>query len=67
MAYFAKQLNYTAMAIGNHDFDDAIEGLIPFAQDVNFPLLAANMYEDGPEVLTPYYKKSIVHEVDGEH
>lgn len=66
MAYFAKQLNYTAMGIGNHDFDDAIEGLIPFAEDVNFPLLAANMFEDGPEVLTPYYKKSIIEVIDGE-
>ena len=65
VAYFAKMLNYTAMGIGNHDFDDAIEGLIPFAADVNFPLLAANMYEDGPEVLTPYYKKSIVQDVAG--
>ena len=55
------------MGIGNHDFDDAIEGLIPFAEEVNFPLLAANMFEDGPEVLTPYYKKSIIREMDGEY
>ena len=39
----ANMLNYTAISLGNHDFDDGIEGLIPFLKGVNFPVLAANM------------------------
>ena len=27
---FANLLNYTAFGVGNHDFDDGAEGLIPF-------------------------------------
>lgn len=33
------------MGVGNHDFDDGIDGLAPFADLVNFPLLAANLIE----------------------
>ena len=39
----ANMLNYTAISLGNHDFDNGIEGLIPFLKGVNFPVLAANM------------------------
>lgn len=36
-------LNYTAMGVGNHDFDDGRDGLLPFAQSANFPVLGANL------------------------
>ena len=62
---FGNTLNYTAMAIGNHDFDDGIDGLVPFAREANFPLLAANLDEAEPQVLMPFIKKSIIHEVGG--
>ena len=39
----AKQFNYTAMGVGNHDFDDGKDGLIPFVKDVGFPVLASNL------------------------
>ena len=32
MIKFGNWLNYTAMGIGNHDFDDGVDGLIPFAE-----------------------------------
>ena len=35
--------NYTAMGLGNHDFDDGIPGLVPFIQQANFAVLAANI------------------------
>jgi 2',3'-cyclic-nucleotide 2'-phosphodiesterase (5'-nucleotidase family) len=35
--------NYTAMGLGNHDFDDGIQGLVPFIQGANFPVLASNI------------------------
>jgi len=43
MITFGNKLNYTAMGLGNHDFDDHIEGYAPFAEGTNFPLLAANL------------------------
>ena len=39
----ANLLNYTAYALGNHDFDDGVSGLLPFLNQVNFPVLAANL------------------------
>ena len=39
----ANMLNYTAFSLGNHDFDDGVEGLVPFLQQVNFPVLSANI------------------------
>jgi 2',3'-cyclic-nucleotide 2'-phosphodiesterase (5'-nucleotidase family) len=35
--------NYTAMGLGNHDFDDGIEGLVPFIRGANFAVLASNI------------------------
>lgn len=29
---FANMINFTAMSLGNHEFDDGINGLIPFLQ-----------------------------------
>ena len=39
----AQRLNYTAMGVGNHDFDDGKDGLIPFVEEVGFPVLASNL------------------------
>ena len=43
MVEFGNLLNYTAMGLGNHDFDDSIAGMKPFAEQTNFDLLAANI------------------------
>ena len=40
-------MNYDAMGVGNHDFDDGRDGLLPFAKNVGFPLLAANLNVSG--------------------
>ena len=34
MVEFGNLLNYTAMGVGNHDFDDSVDGLVPFAEQV---------------------------------
>ena len=39
----ANMLNYTAYTLGNHDFDDGIQGLVPFMKNTNFPILACNI------------------------
>ena len=40
---FANMVKYDAFGLGNHDFDDGIEGLVPFIQGANFSVLAANI------------------------
>jgi 2',3'-cyclic-nucleotide 2'-phosphodiesterase (5'-nucleotidase family) len=46
---FNNLLNYTAMGLGNHDFDDGIDGLLPFVEQANYPVLAANIVEEGEQ------------------
>ncbi|CAL8312143.1 unnamed protein product [Lota lota] len=46
-AHFMNLLKYDAMALGNHEFDNGVEGLVkPFLEDVNFPVLSANIQAD---------------------
>ncbi|CAB4062621.1 NT5E [Lepeophtheirus salmonis] len=40
---FANILNYTAMSLGNHEFDDGLEGIDPFVKGADFPVLACNI------------------------
>ena len=40
---FGNLLNYTAMGIGNHEFDDSIAGITHFAEQVNYDLLGSNL------------------------
>ncbi|CAL8342503.1 unnamed protein product [Arctogadus glacialis] len=43
-AFFMNRLRYDAMALGNHEFDNGVEGLVkPFLEDVRFPVLSANL------------------------
>ncbi|KAJ8356081.1 hypothetical protein SKAU_G00188750 [Synaphobranchus kaupii] len=43
-AYFMNKLGYDAMALGNHEFDNGVEGLLtPFLQEVNCSVLSANI------------------------
>ena len=43
MVELSNVLNYTAGSLGNHDWDDGGQGLQPFVDGVNFPVLAANL------------------------
>ena len=67
MIEFGNILNYTAMGLGNHDFDDSIGGLLPFAERSTFDLLASNILNHANESFTEglHYKKSIVKSVGG--
>ncbi|NP_001089463.1 5'-nucleotidase, ecto (CD73) precursor [Xenopus laevis] len=57
-AYFMNYLKYDAMALGNHEFDNGVSGLLkPFLEDVKFPILSANIKSDkqlAPNI-TGYY------------
>ena len=64
MIEFANFYNYTAMAVGNHDFDGGIGGLVPFIDQVNFPVLAANLDDQNVPELRGKIKKSVVIEIE---
>ncbi|OWF50209.1 5'-nucleotidase-like [Mizuhopecten yessoensis] len=44
-AKFMKELGYDAMALGNHEFDNGVAGLVPFLDNVTsvFPVLSCNL------------------------
>ncbi|XP_059208569.1 snake venom 5'-nucleotidase-like [Centropristis striata] len=46
-AHFMNKLGYDAMAFGNHEFDNGVEGLIkPFLQNVTCSVVSANIKTD---------------------
>ncbi|XP_004580475.2 5'-nucleotidase [Ochotona princeps] len=49
VAHFMNALGYDAMALGNHEFDNGVEGLIgPLLKKAKFPILSANIKAKGP-------------------
>jgi len=66
MVELGNLMNYTAMGVGNHDFDDQLEGFLPFSEQVNYPLLGANIRSnDGSFLEGIHYNKSMVITVKG--
>ncbi|KAF4092161.1 hypothetical protein AMELA_G00017720 [Ameiurus melas] len=47
-AHFMNKLGYDAMALGNHEFDNGVDGLKPFLQQVNCTVLSANIKATNP-------------------
>ncbi|KAM9339706.1 snake venom 5'-nucleotidase-like [Symphorus nematophorus] len=46
-AHFMNKLRYDAMAFGNHEFDNGVEGLMkPFMEQIKCPVLSANIQPD---------------------
>ncbi|KAK1805519.1 hypothetical protein P4O66_019822, partial [Electrophorus voltai] len=68
-AYFMNKLGYDAMALGNHEFDNGVDGLItPFLQMVNCTVLSANIKPDdnlAPKI-SGYYLSSKIFTVNTE-
>ena len=47
-------IGYDAMAVGNHEFDNALDVLEMQRELANFPMLAANIYQDGERYFDAY-------------
>ncbi|XP_056445719.1 5'-nucleotidase-like [Gadus chalcogrammus] len=62
-AYFMNLLGYDAMAFGNHEFDNEVEGLLsPFLHNVSAAMLSANMKADqtlGPQINALYQPSKV--------
>lgn len=54
-------------SLGNHELDLGIEGLIPFLNDAEFPVLVANLNNslDHPLWRTRALKRSVVFDIKG--
>lgn len=53
-------------SLGNHEFDDGVDGLVPFINNATFPILASNLDLSKEKRLDiPNLKKSVVFDLDG--
>ncbi|OBU87531.1 bifunctional UDP-sugar hydrolase/5'-nucleotidase UshA [Chromobacterium subtsugae] len=48
------RIGYDAMAVGNHEFDKPLPVLMKQRGWIHFPMLSANIYQDGKRMFDPY-------------
>ena len=62
---FGNLLNWTAMGLGNHDFDLGAEDLADFSRQTTFDLLACNMVQEDGENNPINFQSSKTVEING--
>ncbi len=65
-AEMMNKMGYTAMTVGNHEFDDGPEVLAGFADNIDFPILMSNADISADEHIKDKIEKSVVIEQGGE-
>lgn len=65
VAKFNRLLEFDAMSFGNHEFDDGVEGLVPFLQERTCPMVAANLDISAHPELRGLFSPSLVLLVGG--
>lgn len=65
VSYFTNFLNLTASALGNHEFDDGVSGLVPYIKNAAFPVIAANIDTTKDPRIDGLVLPSITIEVEG--
>ncbi len=66
MAKFVKLMRHDAMALGNHEFDDGVDGLVPFIINMtDLPILSCNIDVSNEPKLKNLIKPSIIREFEG--
>ncbi len=58
------KMGYDAVAIGNHEFDNGIQGFVNVADEAKFPFVCLN-YDFGDTGMADYVRPHIIKEVDG--
>lgn len=53
-------LKADAMTIGNHEFDHDVEGVVPFLEAIDSPVVIANVDDDDEPTFQNKYAKSLV-------
>jgi 5'-nucleotidase/UDP-sugar diphosphatase len=65
-AEFLNQMKFDAMTVGNHEFDDGEDALVPFLDEVRFPVLSVNVQPDAQSKVGGRIKPSLVLDVGGQ-
>ena len=65
-AEMMNKMGYTAMTVGNHEFDDGPEVLRGFVDTINFPILMSNADVSAEPLLSDQIQKSTIIEQGGE-
>jgi 5'-nucleotidase/UDP-sugar diphosphatase len=65
-AEFLNQMKFDAMTVGNHEFDDGEDALVPFLEEIQFPVLSVNVKPDAQSKVGDRIKPSVVLEVGGQ-
>lgn len=65
VAPFANKLNFDASSPGNHEFDDGVDGFVPFLKNITFPVICANIDVSNQTNMEGLFNKSIVIERGG--
>ncbi|XP_012530610.1 apyrase isoform X2 [Monomorium pharaonis] len=64
-ALFMNMLPHDAMTIGNHEFDNKIEGVVPFLKNVKAPVVVTNIDDSEEPSIQGLYKNSTIIERNG--
>ncbi|CAH0596442.1 unnamed protein product [Chrysodeixis includens] len=62
---FMNMLPHDAHVLGNHEFDNGIDGVVPYLQHLDSTVVTANIIDDLEPTIQGLYKKSTVVERDG--
>ncbi|XP_012538707.2 protein 5NUC [Monomorium pharaonis] len=66
VTWFMNLLAPDAISLGNHEFDDGVDGLIPFIQNASYPILTTNLdLSKQPNLAATNLKNSTILEVSG--
>ncbi|GHC47695.1 bifunctional metallophosphatase/5'-nucleotidase [Neogemmobacter tilapiae] len=61
-----ENIGFDVMAVGNHEFDDGPEGMVPLLDKVSFPIISGNIDVSQSNVLKDRIQNHVVLEVGGE-
>ncbi|XP_030032452.1 apyrase isoform X1 [Manduca sexta] len=62
---FMNLIPHTAHVLGNHEFDNGIEGVVPYLEHLNSPVVTANIIDDDEPTIQGLYEPSIIVERNG--
>ncbi|XP_023933132.1 5'-nucleotidase [Lingula anatina] len=65
-AHFMNELGYDVMTLGNHEFDNGLDGLAQFLENVTFPVVSSNINAANVPEMRGLFNKSTVLTVAGE-
>lgn len=66
VTWFMNLLAPDAISLGNHEFDDGVNGLIPFIQNASYPIVTANLdLSEQPDLAATKLKNSTILMVNG--